>query len=57
MIQSPKLMITVTWNPCGLHVVAALPTGTKSNAGYYTTKILQRIKDGAETREFAAFED
>jgi hypothetical protein len=45
MIQSPKLMITVAWNPSGFQVVAALPMGTKFNAGFYTTEILQRIKD------------
>jgi hypothetical protein len=32
MIQSPKLMLTVVWNPSGVHVVKSLPTGIKFNA-------------------------
>jgi hypothetical protein len=29
MIQSPKLMITIVWNPSGFHVVIALPQRLK----------------------------
>jgi hypothetical protein len=45
MIQSLILMIPVAWNPNGFHVVAALQKGNKFNVGYYTTEILQRMKD------------
>jgi hypothetical protein len=57
MIQSPQLMITVAWKPRGFHVVTALPKGPKSNAGDYTTEILQRIKDWRENQEMGWFED
>jgi hypothetical protein len=38
-------MLTVAWNPSGFHVLAARPRGLKFNAGYYTTEILERIKN------------
>jgi histone-lysine N-methyltransferase SETMAR len=45
MIQSPKLMTIVVWNPSGLHLVSALPKGLKFNAGYYIRKGLSGIKN------------
>jgi hypothetical protein len=30
-VQSPKLMLTVVWNPIGFHVLKALPKGRKFN--------------------------
>jgi hypothetical protein len=39
MIQSPKLMITIAWNPSGFHIVAVLLNGTKFNASYCATEI------------------
>ena len=44
-IQSPKLMLTVVWNPSGFHVVKALPKGAKFNSQYYTNNILVAISD------------
>jgi hypothetical protein len=44
MIQSPKSMITVAWNPSGFRVLAALPKGAKFNAIYYTNEILEEIR-------------
>jgi hypothetical protein len=48
MLQSPKLMITIIWNPSGFHVVSAFPNGLKFNTGYYTREILQEIKNWRE---------
>jgi hypothetical protein len=31
-VQSPKLMLTVVWNPIEFHVLKALPKGRKFNA-------------------------
>jgi hypothetical protein len=45
MIQSPKLMPTVAWNPSGSQVLTALPRGLEFNAGYYVMAILERIKN------------
>jgi hypothetical protein len=38
-------MLTVAWNPSGFHVLTTLPRGLKFNAGYYTTEMLERIKN------------
>ena len=40
MISSPKLMVTVVWNPHGFHIIDVLPKGTKFNAEYYISHIL-----------------
>jgi hypothetical protein len=44
-VQSPKFMLTVLWNPVGLHVLKTLPKGRKFNAQYYTNGILVAISD------------
>jgi hypothetical protein len=44
-IQSPKLMLTVVWNPSGFHVVKSLPKGTKFNAQCYINNTLIGISD------------
>jgi hypothetical protein len=44
-VQSPKLMLTVVWNPIGFHVLKALPKGRKFNAQYYVNDILVAISD------------
>jgi hypothetical protein len=45
--ESLKLMLAVTWNRSGFHVVITLPKGLKFNAGYYiyATEMLERIKN------------
>jgi hypothetical protein len=40
-VQSPKFMLTVVWNPIGIHVLKALPKGRKFNAQNYI--IIQMI--------------
>jgi hypothetical protein len=45
MIQSPKSMITVAWNASGVHILAALLKGAKFNASYYTSEILEEIRN------------
>jgi hypothetical protein len=45
IVQSPKFMLTVVWNPIGFHVLKALPKGRKFNAQYYTNDILVAISD------------
>jgi histone-lysine N-methyltransferase SETMAR len=44
-VQSPKLMLTIVWNPSGFHIVKALPKGGKFRAQYYTNNILIVISD------------
>jgi histone-lysine N-methyltransferase SETMAR len=44
-VQSPKLMLTVVWNPIGFHVLKAVLKGRKFNAQYYTNDILVAISD------------
>jgi hypothetical protein len=36
-IQSPKLMLTVVWNPHGFYLVDTLPERMKFNGNYYVT--------------------
>jgi hypothetical protein len=38
-VQSPKLTLTIAWNPSGCHIVKALPKGGKFSAQYYTNNI------------------
>jgi hypothetical protein len=45
MTQSPKLTLTVVWNPSGFHVLAALPRRLKCHSGSYKTEILERINN------------
>jgi hypothetical protein len=44
-VRSPKLMLTVVWNPIRFHVLKVLPKGRKSNEQYYTNPILVPISD------------
>jgi hypothetical protein len=44
-VQSPKFMLTVVWNPIGLHVLKALPKRCKFNAQYYVNDILVAISE------------
>jgi hypothetical protein len=39
-VQSEKVMITIVWNPIGLHLIKLLPKGFKFNASSYVTQIL-----------------
>jgi hypothetical protein len=56
MIQSSKLMGTVTWIPSGFQVVITLPKGTKFRASYYITEMLESTKELLQT-EGEAIED
>jgi hypothetical protein len=38
MTQSPKLRLTVAWNPLGFHVLTAFPRGVKFTAGLMQRK-------------------
>jgi hypothetical protein len=40
MVQSEKVIITIVWNPGGLHLIKLLPKGLKFNASYDVTQIL-----------------
>jgi hypothetical protein len=50
MIQSPKLMLTIAWNPAGFHVIAFLPKGCKFNAQYYISEVLDPLVQWHRTR-------
>jgi hypothetical protein len=43
MIGSPKTMLTVAWNPYGVHLVSLLPKGQKWTRQYYIDHILPEI--------------
>jgi hypothetical protein len=45
IVQSPKFMLTVVWNPTRFHVLKVLSKGRKFNAQYYTNNILVAISD------------
>jgi hypothetical protein len=45
MIQFPKLMLTVVWNPHGFHLVDALPKETKFNGSYHVMRILEMVHE------------
>jgi hypothetical protein len=44
-VQSPKLMLTIGWNPSGFDIVKALPKGGRFSAQYYPNNILIAISD------------
>jgi hypothetical protein len=44
-VQSPKLMLTIVWNPSGFHIVKALAKGGKFSAQSDTNNILIAISD------------
>jgi len=48
MVTSPKLMLTIVWNPDGFHVINVLPKGQKFNASYYVENILERVSQFAQ---------
>jgi histone-lysine N-methyltransferase SETMAR len=43
MVQSEKVMLTIVWNPSGLHVIDVLPKGTKFNAGHNVSNVLSPL--------------
>jgi hypothetical protein len=51
IVQSPKFMLMVVWNPMGFHVLKALPNGRKFNAQYYANDILVAISDWKQQTE------
>jgi hypothetical protein len=38
-IQDPKMMVTIAWNPLGLHLLDARPKGKAINAEHYCVNI------------------
>jgi hypothetical protein len=40
IIQDPKIMATIAWNPLGFHLLDALPKGNTFNIEYYRVNIL-----------------
>jgi histone-lysine N-methyltransferase SETMAR len=43
IIQDPKMMVTIAWNPLGFHLLDALPKGNTCNAEYYRVNILAEL--------------
>jgi hypothetical protein len=43
IIQDPKMMVTIAWNPLGFHLLDTLPKGNAFNAEYYRGNILIEI--------------
>jgi histone-lysine N-methyltransferase SETMAR len=50
IIQSPKLMLTIAWNPNGFHLIDVLPKGFKFNASYYISHILGPLSVWRQTQ-------
>jgi hypothetical protein len=42
-IQDPKMMMTIAWNPLGLHLLNALPKGNTFNVEHYRVDILTEL--------------
>jgi hypothetical protein len=40
IIQDPKMMVTIAWNPLGFHLLDALPKSNTFNIEYYSVNIL-----------------
>jgi hypothetical protein len=40
LIHTPKIMVTVFWNPSGLYVSRFLESGTSLNFAYFTDYVL-----------------
>jgi transposase len=49
MISSPKLMLTIVWNPHGFHIIDILPKGAKFNSDYYISHILTPLAEIKES--------
>jgi hypothetical protein len=45
LINTPKVMITIFWNPFGIHFVAALPEKTSLDVGYFIDYVLTSIAE------------
>jgi histone-lysine N-methyltransferase SETMAR len=45
LINTPKVMVTIFWNPFGIHVLAALPEKTSFDAGYFVDYVLTPIEE------------
>jgi hypothetical protein len=45
LINTPKAIVTIFWNPFGIHVLAALPEKTSSDAGYFVNYVLTPIEE------------
>jgi hypothetical protein len=43
MISSEKLMVTITWNPDGFHVIEFLPKGQRCTADYDWSSMLTKL--------------
>jgi hypothetical protein len=53
-LQSPKLMLTIGWNPSGFHIVKSLPKGGKFSEQYDTYNILWLSQIGEDWPERGA---
>jgi hypothetical protein len=45
LINTPKVMVTIFWNPFRIHVLGALSEKTSFDAGYFVDYILTAIED------------
>jgi histone-lysine N-methyltransferase SETMAR len=45
LINTPKVMVTIFWNPFGIHVLAAFPEKTSFDAGYFVDYVLAPIAE------------
>jgi hypothetical protein len=43
MISSEKLMVPITWNVDGFHLIEVLPTGQKLNADCNCSSVLTKL--------------
>jgi histone-lysine N-methyltransferase SETMAR len=45
LINTPKVMVTIFWNPFGIHVVAVFPERTSFDVGYFFDYVLTSIAE------------
>jgi hypothetical protein len=45
LINTPKVMVAIFWNPFGIYVVAALPEKTLVDVGYFIDYVLTAIAE------------
>jgi hypothetical protein len=45
LINTPKILVTIFWNPCGIHLLTALPEKTLFDAGYFIDNALRPIEE------------
>jgi hypothetical protein len=54
LINTPKVMVTVFWNPTGIHILHCLPEDRLFNTAYFIDHVLSKIKKLLDVRAAAS---